>query len=252
MRRWIGILMCWLGAGALPLMAAEEPTPSEIRIASEVWLHYTARDGSGLAWDLLRQVFGPEGVQVRTQSVPYTRSIGLVQRGEADAWIGSYLNEIRSGVVYPRWNYDADQICALGLVDQPAVRLDNLADFHVAWMRGYGYERYLPNLSYFQEIQRRDGILSMLLLKHADLFIDARPEIDELLAGAKDREAFRITCLTHLPLYVGFADTARGRALAALFDRRMTVLVASGELRPVFERWRYPYPFDEAPHASMP
>ncbi|MCY1488009.1 hypothetical protein D9M68_216920 [compost metagenome] len=175
-----------------------------------------------------------------------------MQRGEADAWVGSYSGEVRQGVVYPLWHFDADQICALGLTEQPAVSLDNLRRFHLAWMRGYRFERYLPNLTHFQEIQRRDGILPMLTLRHADLFIDARPEIEDVLAEAGDRSAFRVTCLTSLPLYLGFADTPRGRGLASLFDRRMAELVKSGELRPLFERWHYPYPFQEGSHATTP
>jgi len=30
-----------------------------------------------------------------------------------------------------------------------------------------------------------------------------------------------------------------------LFDQRMEQLVKSGELKPIFERWKQPYPFDE-------
>jgi len=29
-----------------------------------------------------------------------------------------------------------------------------------------------------------------------------------------------------------------------LFDHRMETLVKSGELKPIFERWKQPYPFD--------
>jgi hypothetical protein len=29
-----------------------------------------------------------------------------------------------------------------------------------------------------------------------------------------------------------------------LFDQRMDTLVKSGKLKPIFERWKQPYPFD--------
>ncbi|HAA40098.1 MAG TPA: ABC transporter substrate-binding protein, partial [Pseudomonas sp.] len=54
---------------------------------------------------------------------------------------------------------------------------------------------------------------------------------------------FRLTHIIDLPLYVGFADTERGRALRTVFDQRMAVLVKSGELKPIFLRWKLPYPF---------
>ncbi|MEX6503460.1 substrate-binding periplasmic protein [Pseudomonas zhanjiangensis] len=238
---WLVILLGVLGAAGA---RAESSLPAQIRLASEVWEGHTQADGRGLAWDILRQVFEPEGVQLVIQSVPYTRSIGLVQRGEADAWVGSYRNEVDQGVFYPRRHYDTDQISALGRVEQPRPRLEELGEFRLVWMRGYAYQRYLPNLQRYQEVQRRSGILGMLERGNADFYIDARTEVEEVLAGAADPARYRITDLTHLPLYLGFADNPRGHALAELYDRRMGRLIERGSLRPLFIRWKQPYPFD--------
>lgn len=240
MRAWCGCLLM-----LLTLMASVHAgeRPAEIRLASEVWEDYSEEDGSGLAWDLLREVFEPE-VRMHTQSVPYTRSIGLVQRGAADAWVGAYRDEISGGVFYPRWPYDYDQISALGLTEQPAPTLDSLGDFRLVWMRGYQYQHYLPGITAFREVQRRGGILGMLNYRHADFYVDARPEIDDLLTRVPDASRYRVYPLKRLPLYLGFADTPRGRALAAYFDARMDDLVPQGTLRPIFARWGEPYPFD--------
>ncbi|MDM8348019.1 transporter substrate-binding domain-containing protein [Pseudomonas sp. sp1636] len=223
---------------------AEAVLPQDIRLASDVWKDHTQADGTGLAWDILRQVFEPEGIKLVIQSVPYTRSIGLVQRGEADAWVGSYHNEVDEGVLYPRWHYDSDPISALGSVEQPVPTLATLGEFRLVWVRGYEYQRYLPNLTRFREVQRQSDILNMLNLGRTDFYIDARDEVDELLAAASDPARYRITALTRLPLYLGFADNPRGRALAQVYDRRMTELVQLQRLRPLFERWQQPYPFD--------
>lgn len=238
---WLAIL---LGAFGWSCAQAEPAVPQEIRLASEVWQEHTEADGSGLAWDILRQVFEPEGIALVIQSVPYTRSIGLVQRGEADAWVGSYRHEVDEGVFYPRWHYDVDQISALGSIEQPAPSLATLGEFRLVWMRGYEYQRYLPNLTRYREVQRQSDILSMLTHGRADFYIDARTEVDEVFAAASDPARYRITDLTRLPLYLGFADNPRGRALAQLYDRRMAVLVELHSLRPLFERWQQPYPFD--------
>lgn len=207
-------------------------------------MDHTNADGTGLAWDVLRQVFEPAGIALVIESVPYTRSIGLVQRGEADAWAGSYLNEVDAGVLYPRWHYGVDQISALSLSKLPTPSLATLGVFRLVWMRGYEYQRYLPNLTRYREVQRQSDILNMLSLDRTDFYIDARTEVDETLEAASEPERYRITDLTHLPLYLGFADNPRGRALARLFDRRMEQLVESHSLRPLFKRWQQPYPFD--------
>lgn len=237
--RWLLWLVISVASGLV--YAAE---PAQIRIASETWEGHTHADGSGMAWEIFRAVFEPAGVQLDIQSVPYTRSIGLVQRGAADAWAGSYLNEVTQGVFYPRWNYDADQIAALGLRDKPIPSLDSLGEYRLVWMRGYEYQRYLPNLRQYREVLRRSGILGMLDMGHVDFYLDALTEVEDVLSTASQPERYRVTQLTKLPIYLGFADTPRGRTLAELFDTRMDSLVADGSLRPIFQRWQQPYPFD--------
>lgn len=224
------------------LVHADEPT--QVRIAAEVWPGFTNADGSGMSWDILRMVYEPAGVKLQALSEPYTRSIGLVQRGEADAWVGSYHNEVKQGVVYPRWHYDFDQIVALGLSSKPVPTLENLGSFRLAWVRGYEYQQYLPNLRQYREVIRRDGILGMLDQGRADFYLDAVGEVADILDTASDPTQYRVTPVTKLNLYLGFIDSERGRALAELFDLRMDELVADGSLRPIFQRWQQPYPFD--------
>lgn len=238
---WLAVI---IGAQLLCAGLAQAAAPTEIRLASEVWAGHTNADGTGVAWDLFRAVFEPAGIRIKIHSVPYTRSVGLVQRGGADAWVGSYLNEVQEGVFYPRWNYDADDVSALGLADAPTVTLQNVGTYRLAWVRGYSYEQYLPNLTRYQEVYRRDGILSMLELKHVDFYLDALTEVQDVLAEADDKTRFRVIELTQLPLFLGFADTADGHALAQVFDARMEQLVKDGSLRPIFARWQQPYPFD--------
>ena len=74
--------------------------------------------------------------------------------------------------------------------------------------------------------------------------LDALGEVSDILAATAEPSRYRMTPLTTLPLYLGFADNPRGRALAELYDRRMALLQAEGRLREVFARWQQPYPFD--------
>ncbi|UMZ11401.1 transporter substrate-binding domain-containing protein [Pseudomonas sp. MPFS] len=241
-RGLLALLVLWNCCNA---WAGEQASlPRQIRIASEEWDQYSEADGQGLSWDILREVFEPQGVKVERSSVPYTRSVGLVQRGEVDAQAGAYHNE-SPGVLYPRWNYDNDHIYVLGLAGGPELSLANLASYRLVWVRGYKYQDYLPNIGIYNEIRRRVGILPMLLYHRADFYIDGQTEVDYVLGQAEDPSRFKRSHLVELPLYLGFADTARGRALLSLYDQRMEQLVKSGGLRPIFQRWKQPYPFDE-------
>lgn len=236
------VMLCVL-AGSLARAAETAVLPGEIRVASEEWDRYTQADGQGMAWDILREVFETQGVKLDRLSVPYTRSVGLVQRREVDALVGSYLDEA-SGALYPRWNYDTDHLYSLGLASNPPPTLATLGSYRLVWVRGYRYQDYLPGIRRFNEIRRRIGILPMLQQGRADFYIDSLIEVDYVLSQAEDRSLFRRTHLAELPLFLGFADNERGRALCALFDRRMDELVKSGGLRPIFQRWHQPYPFD--------
>ncbi|MEN2397282.1 substrate-binding periplasmic protein [Pseudomonas halotolerans] len=225
--------------------AAEATTlPGKVRAASEEWEDYSQADGKGMAWDILREVFEPAGVRLETRSVPYTRSIGLVQRGEVDVQVGAYLDE-SEGVLYPKWHYDIDHIYALGLASKPSPTLETVGSYRLVWMRGYAYDSYLPGIRKFNEIHRAVGILPMLVHDRADFYIDALMEIENLLAKAENPQQFKRSPLINLPLYLGFADTENGRVLRSLFDRRMAELVKNGRLKPIFERWKQPYPFDD-------
>jgi polar amino acid transport system substrate-binding protein len=112
-----------------------------------------------------------------------------------------------------------------------------------AWVRGYQYQLYLPNVRHYNEVIRRTGILSMLIHNRADYYIDALTEVDYLVSRAKDPSQFRRTHVAELPLYLCFADNPKARGLMALFDQRMDVLVKSGQLKPIFAKWKQPYPF---------
>lgn len=231
-----------------PAAMARE-TPAQVRLVSEEWLDYTNADGSGVAWDVLRKVFEPAGVKVVTQSAPYSRAVGLVRRGEADAWVGSYKEE-NDDNLYPRWHFDMDHIYALGLAGKAPPTPENVGQYRLAWVRGYDYASYLPNVHNFREVQRREGILPMLEHDRVDFYIDAQTEVDFVLGQSPHPERFRSTHVAELPLYLAFTRSEQGKALSALFDKRMAELVRSGELKPIFERWKQPYPFtaDSQPH----
>ncbi|MDI3354414.1 transporter substrate-binding domain-containing protein [Pseudomonas sp. UYIF39] len=240
--RWLAVMVFAMFC-SLAQAGDEATTPSVIHLASEDWEDYTAADGHGLGWDVLREVFEPAGVKLDIRSEPYVRSMGLAQRGEVDACVGSYRDE-SSDLLYPRWNFDTDHIYALGLASNPAPTPETLGNYRLAWVRGYDFQDYLPNIRRYNEVMRRTGILSMLTRNRADFYIDALTEVDYVLRWAKDPSQFRRTHIAELPLYLCFAKTPKARTLMALFDQRMEQLVKNGQLKPIFERWKQPYPFD--------
>lgn len=238
--------LCWASlAACLGSTATAAPKAGTVEIVSEAWNDYTSADGTGLGWDLIRTIFEPAGYKVVWRIEPYLRSVGLVQRGEADAWVGSYENE--RDALYPSWHYDTDHIYALSLASHPAPTLATLGEARLAWVRGYEFQRYLPGIKHYEHIERRNGILEMLKRGHADFYIDAEQEMDFIQEQEGDPSEYRLTHLIDLPLYLGFANNPRGRELCRVYDKRMAELVASGALKPLYRRWKMAYPFGNEP-----
>ena len=249
--RWLGMLLG--GLLSCTANALEQTLPAEIHVASEVWENHSNADGTGLAWDLLRAVFEPAGVKLVGSSEPYTRSVGLAQRGKVDAALGMYRDEV-GDLDFPRWPYAADRVVALGLTRLPKPTLQTLANYRLIWVRGYAFQDQLHSVGRYQEVQRREGIPAMLREGRADFYIDDDAEVDFLLASLERPTDLQVTELQLLPLYLAFARTERGRALKQLYEQRMDVLVRSGSLRAIFNRWKDHYPYDSAqePHHGTP
>lgn len=229
----------------LPASALADKT---VVLASEEWEAATNADGSGFYWDLMRLVFEPAGYTVKNKTVPYARSVKMVENGSADAWVGSYIDE-EDFAVYPEVAFDADVVSAAVLAGgefDPARGQSSLAGKNVGWVRGYGYDDYLEVPVEVNELNDRETGFKMLVKGRIDALLDARAELENTLAtGVVDASRVEIHELLELKLYSAFADTDRGRELKRLWDARMRELHSGGELREFYDDAGYTefYPF---------
>lgn len=228
-------------ASVLSHADASPGLPSKTLIASEVWTGLTEADGRGMAWDLLREVFAG-ATELEFDSMPYTRSVGLVLQGQRHAWVGSYLNE-EPQALYPRWPIDADRLGALALASRQLDHAATLKNQRVGSLHGYKMDQYLPVRMQYREFPRTTGVVNMLLRDRLDAYIDGMVEVEEILARATPQQAALLAVheVAQVPLYVAFSDTPEGRALRDYFDQRMAALYRQGVIRKVYERWNWPY-----------
>lgn len=219
-----------------------------IRVSSEQWDGATHRDGSGLYWDIIRAVYEPAGIAVQHRIVPYARSIREVTvTDKADAWVASYMDEIE-GPLYPEMHFDADYV---GAVYNPELTRgvngqETLEGREVGWMRGYAYDQYLSVEVNATQIDNRHGGLRMVKEGRIDFFVDAQVEIDTALEKTGLGELLESGTVLELPLYLGFADTERGRELRKIWDRRMQELLVDGTISKLYREYEWGvWPFDE-------
>ncbi len=223
--------------------AAAEPL-ERVRIAADHWPEYTEPDGSGLGFDIMREVFAGTGIRVEFEIMPYLRCQGLVKRGEFDLFMDSYEHEVE-GVHYPRWHYDLERVSALGLASRPLPQFERAEQYLLVWRRGYSFNKYAPAARNFREISTGESVLKILDRGHADYYISNEEDMDILLRESRQSQRYRYITFAHLKLFPAFTDSERGRALAAVYDRRMDEPVRRGTLKRYSRQWDEPYPFKD-------
>ena len=239
--------LLWIGS--VPAIVAAADDPRTIRIHTESWPGYTNSDGSGFAWDVIRAVYEPLNIGLSIKTMPYARATMHVVHGEADAWVGSYKDEV-SEAVYPEWHYDADRVEALFRHDrgQAWQGLPSLRNQRVAWIRGYRMDRYFEVPVKSVPLSERKSALRMMEAGRLDFFLDASSELDDMLADLPDglaRSTFRRQHLMNLRLYLGFAPTDRGRRLARIWDERFPRLLESGRVAEIYNEYDFVvWPFE--------
>ncbi len=139
---WLAIFSLVTSLGLSSAVTAEQV--SEIKVVSEAWNNSTNKDGTGLYWDIIRQVYEPAGVAVTLETTGYARSVALVKKHKKDAWVGSYIDE-EEGVIYPKAYFDADVVAALFVPKNSSTWKgeNSLSGKKVGWIKGYELHEYL-------------------------------------------------------------------------------------------------------------
>lgn len=237
-----------------PKIHSDADDLKQIRLASEEWERATYSDGTGLYWDIFRYVYEPVGIKVNITIVPYEKAIHYVQRGRADAWPASYLNE-KAFALYPIWNFDAEVVSAMynrnNITEFNGV--ESLTNARVAWIKGYDFDRYLDVPLIKHELDNRQSILRMLKRGRIDFYLDAKIDIN--LAKEKfypNDSALVVWDLVKLKLYPAFSNTLKGRALKVIWDERMAEIHKTDKMKALFKQWEFDYPFDDDSLMTQP
>ena len=222
--------------------------PKSIDLVSAPWVNGARDDGTGLYLDIMRLVYEPLGIKVKNKITNYSHSVALVKREEKDAWLGSYLSE-EANIIYPKWHFDADVVCAFykkssGVDWQGAT---SLIGKNVGWVKGYNYNKYIDVNFNIKEFNTRKQAIKALENGELDFLLEAHNEMDnEFITHHLDETQFSRHHLMNLNIFLGFADNEKGKMLADIFDLRFALLLKSGEIKKLYNKWNWPiYPFTQ-------
>lgn len=226
----------------------------EITIVSDERKDLTNLNSSGLYWDLMRAIFEPIGISVKTKIRPPKRAAQEVKYNKSDAMLGAVHGEI-SGVLYPQWYYSVDYISVM--FDKSKFSKwsgqDTFANKHVTWIRGYNYEKYLyvPVDDALQTNNRIQG-LKLLATGRVEFLFDNFFDLQQAILASSDElkinhfveSDYQIKHILENKQYIAFSNSEKGMYMMKLFDERFSKMLFSGEIKALFDKWNYPYPFD--------
>lgn len=239
-------IVMWLSYSVPCSAEAEVET---INIVSEAWDKYANPDGSGLFLEITRAIYESAGIQVSIEFLPYKRALHRLKAKSADAMYGTYSaeKEGKDYLITPVNPIDKERTVAIyRLSDTDAWQgPGSLQNGSLAWVRGYDYHENLPFLpkDFFEVADSEQG-LAMLAAGRFDYFLDHAGELsDTIKRTGFDTRPYGVRTVLEENVYMAFSDTKRGERLASLYDAGFRKLKLSGELKRIFRRYDFAYPF---------
>jgi polar amino acid transport system substrate-binding protein len=210
------------------------------RVANDEWERYTAPDGSGFYFDVLRQAFAGEGHTASFEIVPFERAKGNLLKGSIDVMPGVYAGDLPDAHVERRLAIEVD---ALDIFYLPATipvwrGLDSLAGLRVAARNDYNLDRFLPKTVRYEEYPKVSGMLRMLAHGRVDAVLDYVFEVENAFEDGTPRlDLVMQHKVLSIPTYVAFADTPRGRKAREVFVRRMRWMLEHQTLGELYHKY---------------
>ncbi len=220
-----------------------------IKIVTPEWEDCTYKDGTGLFFEIVRNVYEPEGIRMEYEFVPWKRAVYIVEeKKEADAYLSRMKDRDRLAPDYPLWVEYAAAV----------FRKDNIAEWKgiatlsgktAVWIRGYDYhtEKRIADvkLKKWDEIDKSEQAWGLIEKGRYDFYIDALIDIEQYIRKNKvNTEIYGIGIIWGEPSYMIFAKTLKSEKLIEIYNRRIIELFKSGELKKIFNKWNIRFDSD--------
>ena len=221
--------------------------PKEIFVVSEEWKSYTNKDGTGLYFDIVKLVYEPIGIKVKIKIYPYNRSVQMVEKKQADFWLGSFKDE-EDYAIYPIHYYDKDIITAMFKKDKFKTfeGIESLRDRKVGWIRGYNFDEDIDVPMNINERNNRKSLLKSLEKDRFDILLDDKSDIQEAIKETNfDASKYNFVKLLEFNLYPAFRNDNKGKELRKIWDERINILIKNGLLKDLYIKNNYlkDYPY---------
>ena len=212
-----------------------------ISVVAPVWKGYTNTDGSGVYWDVIRAIYEPIGITVKTKNIAWNRAMKMVSKYHTyNAIIGEYIDTSEK-LIFPIFPIDIEYMSLLSKnnAGHSFNGLASLTGKKVGWIKDYDV---LPEEKRNFELIEFRGIdqgIKFLNSGRIDYLIDDWDEIAE--AMNKNNMNSQDYTVDPMPegkaIYTAFADDQISKELIKIYNERIPVLSRSGELAKIYEKW---------------
>ncbi|WDE11104.1 substrate-binding periplasmic protein [Thalassomonas haliotis] len=201
----------------------------QISIGADEWQGYTHSDGSGLYFELLKKVYSNDRLDFKLDS--FNRVLKKFEQNKLDIIVGVYKEDL-ARALFPNWYLDTEYPI-VAFYNPKLLTIEHLNDFKkltTSWLRGYAFNRYLPQSENTYLIDDINLGFKMLANQRIDTFIDYSYNLPNTY-----REQFStFEILPSRRIYIAFQRNQHGKKLALAFDQKMARLRDSGELAQLF------------------
>ena len=203
-----------------------------IDVATDTWKGFSEKDGSGLYFDVLREVFTPHNIAINISFLPHSRATASVRRAENDMVPGVYTD------FFPEHYYSKFPI-EMESVDA-AMRKETFLEwrqrgtidsYHVAARYGAFLNQYYDVGEKYTEIRTIEAMIKMLSSGRIDVVLNYKREMEDAIKSMQVDNVVIVESMFKRPAYFVFADTEKAQRLKRLFDQAMPEIIKSGKMK---------------------
>lgn len=205
---------------------------------------YSAADGTGFNHDLVRLVYEPRGIKVKTKSAPWNRAVAMVSNHRADMMFGHFYDlpwAKDKKLIYSKYPHGIEIVAALFLREEVPNWNGNasLENEKVAWPLGYDYHDFIDVKVNWSESPDTATGVAMLTSKRMRFYLDDKAELLDYLEQAKlDKAKYRLEVVLRKNLHLIFSQSERGHELARIYDERIAELSKTRALQELADKYK--------------
>lgn len=247
-----------LSAGS-PALASNNSPPAKrtLVIAADIWCPVNcdpAGSEQGLAIEMAREIFEPQGYSLTYKILPWTRAILEAKRGRVDIIPGGAKEETEGLLLGQQKIFDSEtSIYALALSSFKYAGLASLQKKHIGTIQGYTYDDRLLDLfakneGYIEAVSSENGFeinFKKLKAGRLDAMVETSAVMDYnlRLRGAQNEVVLLDSIGPPEEIFMAFSPlNPQARELASLYDRGVAELRHSGKLAKLYAKYHITMP----------